>query len=333
MGVYKSVSGFGLGLAGLLPVLALAHHSHSNIDPDNIQRHTGIVSAYGWTMPHVFIKVMAPNASGDVVEYSIELLHPPGMVQRGWDALSFAVGDRITWEGASDRDPNRYFSGLNWAEKADGTRLSAEARKAPVNPSTDFTGLWVRDLRGGAFHYAPPEGWPYTRLAQSLVDQFNEDQNPQVECQNPGPPKATLLPYPIRISRPDANTIIMNYELREEPRMIYLDKNHPAGEPSALGHSVGWFEGDVLVVETTNFVADRWGIHTGVDSSAQKHLIERYALSNGGLSLDVLMTVTDPVYLSEPVDIDYHLAKIPDRELIQVPCTRESARLFLEGGL
>ncbi len=86
------------------------------------------------------------------------------------------------------------------------------------------------------------------------------------------------------------------------------------------------------MVETTNFTADRWGTHTGVDSSEQKKLIERYSLSNGGLSLDVEITVEDPVYLAEPVTFDYHLSKLPDRELIEVPCTSESALLFLEGG-
>jgi len=318
----------GLWYAGVVH----AHHSHSNIDRSDIQRHTGVVSEYSWTMPHVYLKVQAPNARGEVVEYSIELLHPPGMLQRGWTAESFHPGERITWEGASDRDPNRYYSGLSWVEKADGTRLSNERRDAPVEPSTDFTGLWVRDLRGARPHYTPPEGWPYTERAAALVERFNEDQNPQIQCRNPGPPKSTLLPYPIQISRPDAATIVMRYELRDAPRVLHLDRDRAPGPPSKLGHSVAWFEGDELVVETTHFVADRWGIHTGVDSSEQKHLLERFKLSNQGRSLDVQMTVTDPVYLKEPVVIDYHLAKLPDRELLSVPCTLENARLFLEGG-
>ena len=294
--------------------------------------HTGVVSEYGWSMPHVFLKVMAPNEQGEVVEYSIELLHPPAMLQRGWSKDSFSAGDRITWEGPSDRDPNRYYTGLSWAEKADGTRLTSERTAASIAPSTDFTGLWVRDLRGERPHYFPPNDWPYTARGQTLVDGFNEDQNPQISCMNPGPPKATLLPYPIRISR-SADSIVMDYELRDEPRIIHLDANAPAGLPSKLGHAVAHFDGDVLVVETDNFVADRWGSHTGVDSSEQKHLIERFSLEDGGMALKIEMTLTDPVYLSAPVTIDYYLQKIADRELISVPCTSDSARLFLEGGL
>lgn len=319
-------------LASLKSWHAFAHHSHANLDRNDIQQHSGIVSEYSWSMPHVYLKVRAPNAAGTVVEYSIELLHPPGMLERGWNQDSFKPGDAITWEGASDRNPDRYYSGLNWAETADGTRLTTASADLAVEPSSDFSGLWKRDLRGGRPHYFPPENWPYTALGQSLVERFNEDQNPMIECTDQGPPKYLLLPYPIQISRPDRHTVLMQGELRAEPRVVHLNRDHPPGERSILGHSVGWFEGERLIVETTNFLADRWGTHTGVDSSEQKHLIEKYTLSNAGLSLDVEITVSDPVYLTEPMTFDYHLSKLPDRDLIEVPCTDESARLFLEGG-
>jgi len=316
-----------------------AHHSHSSLDRNNIQTHRGTVTKYDWRMPHVFIRVMAPNSVGDVVQYTIEMLHPPAMMQRGWGKNSLKPGDQITWEGAADKNPNRHYSGLNWLEKSDGTRLAMEnplsrpESQVVVEPSVDFTGLWVRDLRGGRPHYYPPSDWPYTKLAQELVDNFEESQNPQVSCMNPGPPKATLLPYPMMIKRPDDKTIVFDYELREAPRTIYLDRDHLPAKPSKLGHSIGWFEGDDLVIETTNFVADRWGTHTGVDSSDQKHLVERFSISDDGLALEITMTVTDPVYLSEPVTIDYFMAKIADRDFVNVDCTLENARLYLEAGL
>ena len=316
-----------------LPDYSVAHHSHSSLDRNNIQTHRGTVTQYDWRMPHVFIKVMAPNPAGEVVEYSIEVLHPPAMMQRGWRKDSLKPGDQITWEGAADKNPDRAYSGLNWLEKSDGTRLEMDKNAVEVEPSTNLTGLWVRDLRGGKPHYVPPADWPYTALAQEKVDGFHESQNPQVNCQNPGPPKATLLPYPMKIRRPDDQTVILDYELRDAPRVIYLDGRPPPEERSALGHSVGRFDDDVLVVETTNFTADQWGIHTGVDSSEQKQLVERFTLVDDGRALNIQMTVTDPVYLSAPVTIDYYMSKIPDRDLVDIPCTLENARLYLEAGL
>ena len=316
----------------LLPVSLSAHHSHSNLDRNNIQRHTGVVSQYGWAMPHVFLKVMSPNPEGEVVEYTIEMNHPPGMRQLGWNKDTFKLGEMITWEGSSDKDPSRYYSGLSWVEKADGGRVGINQKQSVAQPSNDFTGLWKRDLRGIRPHYEPPKGWPYTPFAQEMVAGFNERQNPQVECRDPGPPKYMLLPYPIQISRPDNQTIVITGELRAKPRIVYLDRNHPPAEPSALGHSVGWFDGADLIVETTNFVADRWGIHTGVDSSDRKNLMERFSLSQDGMALDIMISVSDSIYLEETVIFEHHLTKMADRTLSNVPCSLESARLYLEGG-
>jgi hypothetical protein len=308
-----------------------AHHSHASLNRNDIQQHRGTVKRFAWGMPHVFLKVMAPNSQGDVVEYTIEMLHPPGMIERGWERKTFKPGDQITWEGAADKNPERYFSGLNWAEKSDGTRMTMEKDVQPVAPSNDFTGLWVRSPRSG-FSYTPPNDWPYTKIGRDMVAGFDEKKNPQIECQNPGPPKSTFLPYPIKISRPDDNTVTIDYELRDQLRIIPLDQEKTTGKPSKTGHSRGWFEDDVLVVETDGFIADRWGNHTGVDSSAQKHLVERFKLTDGGLSLEIQITITDPVYFTKPVVVDYYMNKIRDRDLVQSTCTLENARLFIEAG-
>ena len=321
-------------LAIALPSNVSAHHSHSTMDRDDIRLYSGVVTKYGWAMPHVFLKVKGPDADGNLVEYSIEMQSPPGMSRKGWDRDTWKPGDRITWEGAHDRDPQRNYTGLLWAERGDGTRVgsSLNGEDLPV-PSSDFSGLWSRSDPGGMKpHYAPPEGWPFSAQGQELVDNFNEDQNPMVTCGNPGPPKSMIVPYPVKFSRPDEDTIIMERELMTELRTIYLDRNREPGDASKMGHSVGWFEGDTLVVETTNFIADKWGSHTGVDSSEQKHLREEFVLTNDGLNLVAEITITDPVYLIEPVTFHHYWRKLSDRDIIQAPCTMESATLYLEGG-
>jgi hypothetical protein len=145
-----------------------------------------------------------------------------------------------------------------------------------------------------------------------------------------------IVPYPIHFMRPDEKTLVMEREMMDEIRIVHFDRDAKPGEPSRIGHSIGWFEGDVLVVETSNFVADDWGIHTGISSSEQKHLVERFTLSNGGsnggLNLDAQITVTDPEYLAEPVTFSHHWRKLADREVVQAPCTMEAAKLYLEGG-
>jgi len=224
---------------------------------------------------------------------------------------------------------------MTWAEKADGTRLGTDEYVTSMEPvpSTDFTGLWKRsDVGGFKPHYKPPVGWPLSATGQALVDNFDEDQNPMVTCGNPGPPKMMIVPYPMMLTRPDANTIIIERELMRDVRVIHLNGTGEIGEPSKLGFSTGRFDGDELVVETGNFVADKWGSHTGIDSSEQKQLVERFRLSDDGLYLHAEITITDPVYLAEPFTFSHRWEKLADREVIQAPCTMEAARLYLEAG-
>ena len=331
---------FILTIGGLLMSLGVtsvghAHHSHASLDKDKIQQHRGIVTRYSWRMPHVFIQARAPNPAGELVTYTIELLHPPGLVAFGWSKDTFKAGDAITWEGPADRDPNRYYSGLDWAEKADGTRLVVDLSKEKdeqVEPSTDFTGTWVRDTKRTGFTYYPIADWPYTQAGKDLVEKFDALQNPQLDCEDPGPPRSTTLPYPIKITKPDANTFVMDYDMRDQQRVIKLNQALVTGEPSKVGQSTGRMDGDELVFETTNFVPDRWGSYTGMDSSERKHLVERFSLLDGGMTLRVRMTLADPVYLAEPVEIDWYLKKQPDRPLLPGNCTLESARLYIEAG-
>lgn len=309
---------------------AHAHHSHATLDRNDIRVLSGIVTKYGWSMPHVYLEVEAPNPEGKLVEYSIEMLHPAAMAERGWSKDSFKVGDRITWEGAHDRNKARAYSSLTWAEN-NGVRVGTEAvvRRA-VAPSSDFTGLWNRAPDQPTYY--PPRGWPLTAEGQSLVDGFSEDQNPVLSCGDPGPPKSMTLPYAHRITRPDATTLVIERDLMEGSRIVYLGNAPAPGAPSKMGFSTGRFDNGELVVESRNFIADRWGTHTGIDSSAQKLVTERLRLTDDGMGMELEITVTDPVYLARPVTFTHRWNKVPDRELVQTPCTAESAQLWIEGG-
>ena len=318
-------------LLAMQATTVLGHHSHASLDPNDVRVVSGLVTSYSWTYPHVYIKVEAPNLSGNVVEYSIELIHPGGMSARGWDKDTFKPGDRITWEGRHDRNKSRAYAGLEWAER-DGVRVGQdmEGNDQPIIPSTDFTGMWNRGPN--QFTYTPPPGWPLTERGQALVDEFSEDQNPILECNDPGPPKSMILPYTHLVSYQDEKTLIIERDMMEGSRVIHLDQNSQPGLPSKFGHSIGWFENGDLIIETSGFTPDLWGTHTGIDSSEQKHIRERLRLVDNGLGIEIEITVTDPVYLREPKTFTHRWIKTIDREVIRAPCTLESAKLFIEAG-
>ena len=85
-------------------------------------------------------------------------------------------------------------------------------------------------------------------------------------------------------------------------------------------------------METSNFTAVIWGLYTGIDSSNLKRLRERYYLSNGGMQLNVEITIIDPVYLTKPVTLTHQWKKRSDTKIIKVPCSMEQAQSYTTAG-
>ena len=333
------------------PMGAGAHHSHASLDQDRTITMMGIVSEYLWKVPHVYLIVDVPREDGEVIQYTIESMNPPSLARLGWTAETFKPGDRIVWHGPHDRDPDRPYAGLTWAQTPGGPRMFADNRslqayleetgqEAPegstvdqaVAPAETFPsgGFWTRTISP---YREPPAGMPLTAKAEALVADFHESQNPLNECIYPGPPRMMMMPMAYHFRWEDSGTIIINRDLWPEPRVVHMGPDAPTpAEPSRWGHSTGRFEGDVLVIETTNFREDRWGTQIGLHSSDRKHLIERYRLTDDGLALAGEFTITDPEYLTEPLVIDHRWAKVPDRPILQAECSMETAWFYITAG-
>lgn len=85
-------------------------------------------------------------------------------------------------------------------------------------------------------------------------------------------------------------------------RTIYLKRGHPAKlEPTWLGDSVGKWEGDTLVVDTTGFNDKTWFNARGAQHSDALHLVERIRPVMGGLYLEYKMAAEDPKALAKPI--------------------------------
>ena len=126
----------------------------------------------------------------------------------------------------------------------------------------------------------------------------------------------SFLPFQIRYE--DGNVVIYHQSF-EQVRTIYMDGREPPADaaPTWMGHSVGRWEGDTLIVETSHFKAGY--IRTnGAPHSDQARLMERYY--RYGDILTYLVILEDPVFLSEPF-IDFRGARhFPGLELAPYPC-------------
>jgi hypothetical protein len=89
-------------------------------------------------------------------------------------------------------------------------------------------------------------------------------------------------------------------------------RKRPANEPlSRLGFSVGRWEGETLVIETSGIRASRTPWASA--HSDQLHVVERYTRSKDGKALTLTATMTDPWSLREPVVIKHIWAWAPDQ--------------------
>jgi hypothetical protein len=87
-----------------------------------------------------------------------------------------------------------------------------------------------------------------------------------------------------------------------------------------MGYSVGRWERDSLVVDTTGFTDRSWLDQGGHPHSGSMHVTERFRRLDVG-RMEIEMTITDPVTYTKPITFTQPLRLLPDGELIEHFCT------------
>jgi hypothetical protein len=121
---------------------------------------------------------------------------------------------------------------------------------------------------------------PYTPDAlQKKKDNFEHwlDRDPEIKCYQPGVPRAMYMPYPFQILH-GTNKIMMVFEYANAQRTIHLDQVEPYPNDSWMGHSVGTWDGDTLVVDVTSQIDKTWFDRAGDFHSDALHVVERYSM-------------------------------------------------------
>ena len=99
-------------------------------------------------------------------------------------------------------------------------------------------------------------------------------------------------------------------------------RGHPDDlEPTWLGHSVGWWEDDVLVVDTVGF-NDRGWTGSNQPRSEAFHVIERYRRTSYG-DMELELTLEDPAVYTEPWIRHLPIYLTPNEELFEFVCENE----------
>jgi hypothetical protein len=301
-----------------------AHHSDAVYDFDSLVVLEAEVVRYLFQNPHVTIFVQADDAGGDAVEWEIETGSTPIMRRSGWTPDLLRPGDSIIVRAHPERS-GRLLAILNTFETADGRLWSQIERDAdPTVGATSLDGVWKgigsTDLR---LQLADVALTAAGRAAQSNYDPVVD--SPTAQCYPNPPPFHVSSQLYLTGIEVLADRVIIKSEFFDVERTVYIDgRGHPANlEPTNQGHSIGRWEGDVLVVDTVGLAEHRNGNGGGVPSSTERHVVERYSLSDDGTRAIVDVYFADPEYLAEPVTARTEMTYVPQLQLFRYDCNTE----------
>jgi hypothetical protein len=207
----------------------------------------------------------------------------------------------------------------------------------------DLSGVWnyagVLGFRGGP-PPSPPgtppqatfwnieagikEGLPLTPYGAELRKQRmagDSKDNPDAACLPLGYMQSHTHSQPRKlIQLPDL--IVILYEANAGVRQIFVD-GRPAPpadvQPWWFGYSRGRWEGDTLVVESTNFRDGGWLDVNGAPLTSEGKLIERFRRPNVG-TLEIDVTIDDPKAYTRPWTVRVNQRLLPDTDLIEFIC-------------
>ena len=126
--------------------------------------------------------------------------------------------------------------------------------------------------------------------------------DPTATCLWPGVPRVIWNPYPLEIVIAEGGQrVLMIHEYMSQVRRIFADGSaHPDDlEPSYNGHTVGRWEGQTLVMDTTGLRADTMLQNTGMMHSDALRVAERWRLTGPDL-LEAEITMIDPKAFTAP---------------------------------
>ena len=97
-------------------------------------------------------------------------------------------------------------------------------------------------------------------------------------------------------------------------------RSHPADlVPTYYGHSIGWWEGDTLVIDTTGYNEGFWMDRRGLPHTDQMHTLERLTRVDAE-TVSYEITVDDPGAYTAPWTTDFNLGWEDGTELYEYVC-------------
>jgi hypothetical protein len=293
-----------------------AHHSFApHFDKDKPVDISGTVKQYEGRNPHSYLHINAMDENGRTREYVCESSGVTQLSRNGIRAEMFKAGTPVRVTGSLSRH-SPYMCFLDTVEFADGRKLNVSGpdapAPAPVAPRTDIFGTWLLAPIANRSTSGPQPMMQFlTAAGQKAVagyDPFHDD--PTFRCDPVGIRRAWGAPStPLEIVR-QGQDVVVRHEWMDVRRVVHMNmKEHPKGAPrTSLGHSIGHFDGNTLVIDTANYakgVVNQYVEQPGQPTKGLLHsaafaTTERIHFDAARQRLVVEFDMTDPEYFTQP---------------------------------
>ena len=321
---------------------AAAHHSRAAYDLTQEIVVEGTVAELAWKNPHIFMTVDTKSQDGEPYQLEIEVMSVSEAPVLGLTREAIAPGTRVAVRAHPGRGGARARAVGLVVTTGDGTAypLNTDARlaiRAAAVQARGIAGHWAPTLESFNGVMAASRSWPLTEagraVAQEAASRISSGAVAALGICEPFPPPMLSIFPDLRTIEVNGNTIAMRFEgavgLTME-RIVHLDQDeHPADvAPSLMGHSIGRWEGQTLVIDTVAFTAHPLGTMF-FPAGPNKHLVERLTLAANRLQMQYVFTLEDPEILAGPASYTATWDHRPDLEFSGEACDPEVARRAL----
>ena len=222
--------------------------------------------------------------------------------------------------------------GVPWIRNM-GLRIDKADTGSDLPASRGTAGLVGHDPARDGSRFEPLV--PFMPWSAAVYDYHvaNESKyDPEGYCLPPGGPRMMATPYPMEIIQlPEQKRIVMIFEGATHIwREIFMDSRpHPTGDalnPTYLGHSVGRWDGDTLVVDVVGFNENSWLDYYGHPHTDRMHVVERFSRPNKN-TLHYEALVDDPGAYMKPFSVAWDIRWNPTSELTEYICQENNKYL------
>ncbi len=216
--------------------------------------------------------------------------------------------------------------------------LTAPAPKS-ADGRPDLSGVWRG--RGGRYRFTgddlannfKPGDFPVQNWVEWLTEHRRAApgiDDPEIQCLIEGITRgyANSAFFPLKIIQ-IPGTVVFLYEHMWTFRQIFTDGRRLPDNPTPtwLGYSVGRWDGDALVIDSSGFNGKTWLDDLGHPSTESLHLTERLRRVDFG-HMELILTVDDPKAYTKQWTVTEALDLFPDGELIEYQCLENERDLM-----